>query len=649
MISGTAGVGKTALAVRFAHQAASQFPGGQLYVDLRGFGPAGQAVSAGAALRGFLDAFGVAPLSRPATVDAQAALYRSLLAGRRMLIVLDNARDSEHARPLIPGTPGCLVLATSRSRLTGLVTGTGARPVSLDLLTTAEARELLAAQLGQDVITAQPQVTGDIIAACARLPLALAIVAARAAARPAISLEALAGELADAPGRLDALAGGEAAADARAVLSWSYQALGPAAARLFRLLSLHPGPDASAPVAASLAGVPLPQARRLLDELSQASMTAEHAPGRHVMHDLLRDYAAELTLSLDSPAERDQATGRLLDHYLHVARDACQLLYPYRDQPAVPTPRPGTVAEALASPGQAFAWFTAEHLAVLAAAEHAASTGHDACACQLLLAAERFLIEQGRWHELASTARASMTAASRLGDPGALAPSHLYLGIACTSLGHFDDARAHLRQALTLYRQAGDQVGQARARIALGVLSGELGRQAEALAHDRKALALHTAAGNRHGQGLALNNLGYTHALLGDYHKAIARCQQALAVMQELGDRLEQANTWHSLGYASHHLGRHVEAARCYRHAAGLYHDIGNSHLEGLTLTDLGDTCHAAGDPDAARAAWEQAAAILAGIAHPDAAEARARIAATPGQRRPARPAVLLNPSRITG
>src|SRR5262252_6873777 len=319
VISGTAGAGKTTLAVRFAHEAASWFPDGQLFVDLRGFGPGGPAMDPGEAAGIFLDALGVSAHGRPVSIDGLAGLYRSLLAGRRVLVVLDNARDSNQVRPLLPGAPGCFVLVTSRGQLPGLVTA-GARPVSLSLLAPTEARALLAARLGWDQVAAQPEATEEVITACAGLPLALAIVAARAEAGPGIPLRAVAGELADGRGRPGALARGEAAADVRVVMSWSYDALGPGAARLFRLLGLHPGPDISVPAAASLAGVQVPVARRLLAELAQAGLAGEIAPGRLGSHDLLRGYAAELARSRDGPAERGEATGRLLDHYLH---DAC--------------------------------------------------------------------------------------------------------------------------------------------------------------------------------------------------------------------------------------------------------------------------------------------------------------------------------------
>ncbi len=325
-VSGTAGVGKTALAVHWAHRVKAQFPDGQLYVNLRGFDPGGLPLDPAEAVRRFLDALGVAVARIPQGLAAQTALYRSLLARKRMLVVLDNARDAEQVRPLLPGSPGCLAIVTSRNQLPGLVVANGASPLNLDLLTAAEARELLARRLGRALTANDRQAADEIIERCARLPLPLAIAAARAATSPHLPLSAVAGELREASGVLDSFDHGDAATDVRAVLSWSYQALGADAARLFRLLGLFPGPDITAAAAASLAAIPLPQARRLLAELTRAHLLAEHSPGRYTFHDLLRAYAAELARAHDSDQRRDAAIRRLLGHYLHTAHRAATLM-----------------------------------------------------------------------------------------------------------------------------------------------------------------------------------------------------------------------------------------------------------------------------------------------------------------------------------
>ena len=328
-ITGTAGVGKTALAVHWAHREREQFPDGQLYVNLRGFDPCRPAVEPGEALRGFLDAFAVPQERIPASPDAQAGLYRSLLAGKRVLVVLDNARDAAQVRPLLPGSPGCLALVTSRDHLTALAAAVGARLLALDRLAAPGARDLLASRLGPGRIAGEPEAADEIIERCARLPLALSIVAALAAARPGFPLAVTAAELRQATAVLDPFHGGDVCTDIRAVFSWSYRALGPDAARLFRLLGLHPGPDMTVGAAACLAGIAAGQARALLAELTRGNLLTEHRPGRYAFHSLLRAYAREQAHAHDDDSARGDAAARVLDHCLHAAHAAATLVDPY--------------------------------------------------------------------------------------------------------------------------------------------------------------------------------------------------------------------------------------------------------------------------------------------------------------------------------
>ena len=340
-VSGTAGVGKTALAVHWAHQVTGQFPDGQLYVNLRGFDPGGAAVEPGKVLREFIEAFGVPAAGIPVDLAARAGLYRSLLAGKRLLVLLDNAHSAEQVRPLLPGSPGCLALVTSRNELTGLVVTEGAHPLSLDLLGPRDARDLLACRLGETRLAAGPGAVAEIIRRCAGLPLALAIAATRAAFQPGFSLAAVAAELREASRALDPFGGGDPATDVRAVFSWSYRALTPAAARLFRLTGLHPGHSIGIAGAASAAAVPAGQARALLAELTRAHLLTEPAPGRYVFHDLLRAYARELAEGSDSAGDRAAAEGRIIEHYRHTAQRAAALLEPYVAPIALePPPRP---------------------------------------------------------------------------------------------------------------------------------------------------------------------------------------------------------------------------------------------------------------------------------------------------------------------
>jgi transcriptional regulator with XRE-family HTH domain len=294
-IGGTAGVGKTALALYWAHRAAGRFADGQLYVNLRGFDPSGAPATPAEAIRRFLDALAVPPERIPPDPEAQAGLYRSLLADRKMLVVLDNARDEQQVRPLLPASPGSLVLVTSRNQLAGLAAAERARLLTVDVLAHDESVQLLTDRLGARRAAAEPEAVDEIARLCAHLPLALTVAAARAAVRPGFPIASLAADLRDTAGRLDALDSGDPGASVRAVFSWSYQQLSAEAARMFRLLGLHPGPDISVPAAASLAAVEKPEARRLLRELARGCLIAEHIPGRYAFHDLLRAYAATPT------------------------------------------------------------------------------------------------------------------------------------------------------------------------------------------------------------------------------------------------------------------------------------------------------------------------------------------------------------------
>jgi DNA-binding SARP family transcriptional activator/tetratricopeptide (TPR) repeat protein len=639
VVSGTAGVGKTALAVHWAHRVAGRFPDGQLHVNLRGFDPAGQVLEAAAAVRGFLETLGVAPERVPVGFEAQVGLYRSLLAGRRVLVVVDNARDAEHARPLLPGTATALAVVTSRGLLADLVAADGAHPVVLDLLSEAESRELLERRLGRGRVAAEAAAVERIVGVCARLPLALALVAARAATHPGFGLAAVAAELADAAGRASAQGDAEdVIGRVRAVFSWSYTTLSPAAARLFRLLGLHPGPDTTAPAAASLAGLPPAQARGLLAELTRAGLLAETAPGRYGFHDLLRAYAADLTQSLDSAEERETATVRLLDHYVHTAHTADRHLSPVRDaiQVSLAPPAPGAAPEQPTDQQAALEWLDAERPVLLAAQQLAAAAGRDAHAWQLAWALANVLDRRGRWQEWAGAWQAALPAAGRLPHPAA-ATAHRLLGAAATMLGDDEQAHTHLQHALHLHTDAGDPVGQAHTHHTLSQLWERRGRPDQALDHAQHALTLYQATGHRRGQAHALNAVGWYHALLGDPTRALTYCQQALTLYQQLGNREGEANAWDSLGYAHHHLDHHVQAAACYRHALTLTRDLGDRYEEASTLTRLGDTHHAAGQPGQARTAWATALDILTDLDHPDAGTVRARLA-TLGQTRPPSP-----------
>jgi tetratricopeptide (TPR) repeat protein len=633
-IEGTAGIGKTALAVRWAHQVADRFPDGQLYVNLRGFDPTGTAMSPAEAVRGFLDALEVPPERIPVSLEAQAGLYRSLLVGRRVLVLLDNARDADQIRPLLPSGPGCLVLVTSRNRLTSLIATEGAYSLDLDVLTAGEAHQLLVRRLGAERVSAEPQAVDEIIAFCANLPLALSVVAARAATHAGFPLAALAAELRDAEGRLDAFDGGDLAANVRAVFSWSYERLSAPAMKLFRQLGLHPAPDTSLPATASLAGVPLGRVRPMVAELARAHLVQEYMPGRFAFHDLLRVYAAELADTLDPEPERDAALRRVLDHYLHTAHTAALRLFPMMGPITLGPRHPGVTPEEPGTYAAARAWFDAEYLVLLAAIQLAVATGHDTHAWQLPWTLEEFFKHRGHWHDWVSTHHAALRAAQRSADRYGQAHAHRGLGRAYPWLGRFEESMSHLRQALGLFEELGDQAGQALTLTELGHWLGFQNHHEEALAHAQRALELSRAAGDIPTQCRALNNIGWYHIALGGYHEAFAHCEEGLTLSRGLGDRRTEAHTLDTLGYAHHHVGRHQEAIACYEQAMTRMRELGDRFNEAIVLTHLGDSQYAIGDLSAARATFQRALDIRSHFEHglgtsvgyPDLDELRAKL-----------------------
>ncbi len=628
-LDGMAGVGKTALAVHWARRVADRFPDGQLYVNLRGFDPTGATLTSGRAIRQFLTALDVPGPRIPADLDAQAALYRTLLADRRMVLLLDNASDADQVRPLLPGASGCMVVVTSRTQLTPLIATEDAQPITLDLLTPDEAWELLAHRLGVARVVPEPEAVAVVIDSCARLPLALTVVAARAAIRPDRPLAALAEEINGTGTSLDALSAGDSTTDVRTVFSWSYHALSPAAARLFRLLGLHPGPDTSAPAAASLAGLVHDQVGPLLAELVRANLVIEHRPGRYTLHDLLRAYAMGLAASCDTDAERLAAGRRVLDHYLHAARTADRLLYPAREPLTLAPPRPGVTPDCPADRESALAWFTAEHavlMAAVAADQAVVEFSLDRQICQLNHMMRTFLYRQGHWHDWADAGHAALAAARRLRDRSEEGHAHRGLAQAYTWLRRFDDAQAHSRQALDLFGQAGDQAGQAHTHYTLAYLWEQRENHNEALAHACQAIDLYQAAGHQFGRANAFNAIGWIHTQLGDHRQAIASCQQALALLRDLDDVVGQAQTLDSLGFAYHRLGDHAEAIACFRRALTMFQELDDHYNEANTLVHLGDTHDAAGDTDAARAFWQEALTIFSHLDHADAHKVRGRL-----------------------
>ncbi|MEU6198772.1 BTAD domain-containing putative transcriptional regulator [Streptomyces sp. NPDC047061] len=626
VIGGMAGVGKTTLAVHWAHRVADRFPDGQLYVNLRGFHPTGSVMSTAEAIRSFLDAFGIPAQRIPAGLDAQAALYRSLLADRRVLVVLDNARDTEHVRPLLPGTPGSMVVVTSRNQLYGLVAGEGAHSLSLDVLSDADAHAFLICRLGAERVAREPAAVAEIIALCGRLPLALAVVSARAVVNPTFPLASVAAELHESEESLDAFSGEAPAADARSAFSWSYQLLTPAAARVFRLLALHPGLDCAPAAVASLAGQRVGQVRPLLAELARAHLISEPVPGRYGCHELLRAYAGELAPTQETEQELTAARRRMLDHYLHSVHAADSVLAPSRERIRLRPHVPGVTVPRLPDQAAADHWLETNRSVLLAVIEQDTRHGGGEHSWQLAATLELYLDRIGRWEEQLGAQTTAVGAAQRLGDIRGQAYGHRALGFVSGRLERWDEADAHLSRALELFGEIGDRAGQGRTHRYAAFLANRRGRHAVALDHYDRASALYREAGLRGVEAMIANEVGWTYILMGKYEDALEECGRALRGHRETGDRNGEAAAWDSLGYAHHHLDQHDRALECYRHGLELYREIRDRYLEADTLVHIGDTHHAAGDDAQAALAWREALGILEEFDHPEATDLRERL-----------------------
>ncbi|MFJ3669382.1 AfsR/SARP family transcriptional regulator [Streptomyces sp. NPDC090106] len=628
-IAGTAGVGKTALAVHWAHQVRDRFPDGQLYVNLRGFDPSDRAVRPDEAIRGFLDALGVPRERIPLDQDSRTGLYRSLLADRRVLILLDNAADADQVRRLLPGSPDCLCLVTSRNRLTGLMVTDAARPLGLGLMSRAEAEDLLSNRIGVGRVAAAPDAVADIVASCARLPLALAVVAAHAAAHPQLPLDVIAKELHTCGSALDLLDGGDDTTDVRKVFSWSCRGLSPQAARLFRLLGLHPGRDFGAAAVAGLAGLPPEGVRTLLAELTESHLLTRSGSGRWEFHDLLRSYAGELAHAHEPPPEREAAVRRLVDHSLHSAYRASLHLVPVRDDPITLTPaRPPVTGERFDSHEAALSWFGEEIAALIAVQRLASAAGLDTQAWQLAWTLRPYLDRRGHWQDAETVYGRAVESARRAESLPGRAVSHGCLAIAYMRLSRYEDADTHIRHAADLYERLGDPLGQAHSHRMLAWLGDLRGEYEPALLHARLALDFFRTAGHRSGQARALNALGWFCSRLGRHQEALVHCRQALALHEEAGDGFAQADTWDSLGHVHQDLRRFDRAADCYGRALAIYREIGDRYNEADTLCALGDLRREEGDPAGAARAWRRALDLLEELGHHKATEIRARLAA---------------------
>ena len=640
VIDGMAGIGKTALAVHAAHRLADGFPDGQVFIDLHGFTPGTTPVAPGDALDRMLRAFGVPGKHIPDGLEDRAALWRTTLAGRRVLLLLDNAAGDDQVMPLLPGSGGCLVLVTSRRQLTGL---DDAVPIPLDLLPTAEAIALFAriSRIGETAVGPDSEArsaAAEIVELCGRLPLAIAIAAARLRSRPGWTAEHIAERLGDERRRLSELDVGQRSVTA--AIEMSYQQLGEDQRRLFRLFGLHSGQDIDTYAVAALAGLEPPAAELLLEDLVDARLLQEPRPGRYQPHDLVRAFAARSAQEAEPATERGSALTRLLDHYRYAAWLSCEVLYPPDQSRRPRLLPPATALPAITNPVQAGSWLDSERANLLTAAAYAAANGWPrhtlhlseilerhyevrsqyADAAQLHGLAVTTAVEagdeageararcdlaevyrrRGRYDESSEHLRSALAIYERIGEPSSGPAPRSGLGLVALRLGRYDEAQDHFKHALEFYRRTGDQSGLSYTLINLGILSGQTERWAEAEGYFREALQLSRTTGNRASEGHALTNLSIIFGASERYPEAIDHLGQALAVHRETRNTSGEADTLANLGLVYDRMGEPERALAHHEPALEIYRHSENRGGELESLNDIGRSLSTLGRLDEA-------------------------------------------------
>lgn len=618
VLAGTGGIGKTALALYWAHRNADRFPDGQLFVNLRGFDSSSAPVSPESALHWFLQALGVDPQVIPPDLDAKAGLFRTQVTGKRMLIVLDNAATADQVEPLLPGSPGCVVLVTSRMMLTALTTRHGARDVALPILSQEEAQALLAKRLGQARRDAERDAAAELIRLCGCHPLALALIASRAHADPDLSLTDLAEDLSYSV--LVTLEDGDPASSLPDVLSWSLRGLTGQQRTVFGLLGIAPGPDISLPAAASLTGLPGPRVRKTLRELEQASLLDQPQGGRYSMHDLIRAFAADTatgdaglelagtTVGLKLDAEvREPAERRVVDFYLHTAYAAARLLAPHRQPLQLDPPVPGCHPQPLPDVPTALTWLDTEHSCLLAAQETAIRHGWHQAVWTLAWTLHTFHRRQGHRHSEVAAWSAALDAAGHLPGHAARALAYQYLGRTCAYLWRHEEASEHLRRALAIAEEHHDPTHQAHAHILLAWAWERRRDIRRAQDHAIRCLELYRDLDNPVWEARALNQVGWYAAHLGEFARGRELCEAALPLHRRHRYPDGEASTLVTLGYIDYHTDLYRQAIGHYEEAIDLYRKLGDTYEVASTLHEIGHPHAALGQHHQARTVWRDA------------------------------------------
>jgi tetratricopeptide (TPR) repeat protein/transcriptional regulator with XRE-family HTH domain len=624
-ITGGAGVGKTALALHWAYLRAGCFPDGQFLVDLRGFELSSAPLTPAEALSRLLDELGVSSARVPASIEARAGMFRSLLAGRRALVILDNARDSAQVRDLLPAGPGPLVLVTSRDRLTSLVVREGARPLDLDVLPAADAIALIEARIGPARVSAERGAMPSLADACARLPLALNIAAAILLTRPEASIAALAGELATARGGLDRLDVGDAASSARIVFLSSYRLLTPQAARMFRLLGAAPGPETSPAAAAALLAITPERACGLLRELADMHLLAERQAGRFGFHELLRAFAIDRLEAEESPPARARAVRRMLEWYLRTADNAARVINSRRKHASLDNPLAEVCPLGFGAYEPALAWLDAERANLVAAVGLAAEHGEHEIAWKLPVTLWDLFTLRGLFDDWIAAHRVGLASVRELGDR--FGESWLLNNLSAAYLlqERLDEATECIDEALPVFRHLGNTRGQASLLHNSGIVQIRQGRHDSALASLEAALAMYRATRDSDGEGQTRLSMGEAFRLRGELDKALACYELALARFVQTGNRFSESLVFIDIAQVYRSGGQTGLALNAVRRAVALSREVGHRPGEAEALALTGDLEDQAGQHAQARRSWRLAAGIFDELGDPRAADLLAR------------------------
>ncbi|MFJ5035765.1 AfsR/SARP family transcriptional regulator [Streptomyces sp. NPDC088560] len=620
VVSGMAGVGKTTLAVRWAGALAQDFPDGYLFVDLRGFN-ATAALAPAVAAQTILEALGFEPGDVPAEPIARLALYRSLLADQRLLLILDNARDSDQVEPLLPGTSKSLVIVTSRKQLPSIVARHGTHPISVTPLNQREAEEFLTKRVGTDRVSSDWPSAQRIVQLCDGLPLALSIASARVSLNQNFTLHDIANGLAEEGDSLDAFNEVDGGIDLRSVFSWSYRDLPDTAAHLFRVLSLHPGPDITPSAAAALAGLPVRQTRSLLTVLARVHLLIEAEPGRFHFHNLVRAYARELAVETIPAGELDLAQTRFFSFLLNAAHQASKILIPNWELTTLEEPDVDSYAERLENRGAALRWLRRERKVLCSAVDSAARSAFPDFSWKIASLLDLLFDRAGFWNDALCNSRIALQAAQQSGDKPGQALAHRGIGMSCIRLERLLDAHAHLEAARVLYEELSDSFGLARTLRHMAVAENANGCHDRARRHYGEAYSIYRQKGDEGAQAAVLNESGWTSIMMGEHAEAIDKCERSADLYRKLGDSRGEAAAHDNLGRARHHREEFGLALKCYEKALGIYRDLRERALEADTMSRLGEAQNALGDLARAKTSLAGALAILEEEGIPGAAK----------------------------